>query len=84
MGFVGHLGNPDGTKSRDQIEKLVRSAALYSRKLGVPIVISDIFFDEKYDSNPLIACVAFGLFKQEEKNLPYVLELPNKTLFNAF
>lgn len=23
-------------------------------------------------------------FKQEEKNLPYVLELPNKTLFNAF
>jgi phosphoribosylformylglycinamidine (FGAM) synthase-like enzyme len=69
LGFVGHLGNPDGTKSREQIEKLVRSAALYSRKIGIPIVISDIFFEERYDSNPLIACVAFGVFKQSERKL---------------
>lgn len=69
LGFVAHLGNPDGTNSRDQIEKLVRSAGLYSRKLGVPIVISDIFFDERYDSSPLIACVAFGIFKQSKQRL---------------
>jgi len=67
LGFVGHLGNPDGTNSRAQVEKLVSSAALYSRKLGVPIVISDIFFDERYDSNPLVACLAFGLFKEAEQ-----------------
>lgn len=72
LGFVAHLGNPEGTKSREQMERLSRAASLYSRQRGVPIVISDIFFDERYDANPLMACVAFGIFKQPPKVSPQI------------
>jgi phosphoribosylformylglycinamidine (FGAM) synthase-like enzyme len=66
LGFVAHLGDPEGTKSREQLEQIVRSAGIYSRKIGIPIVISDLFFDPRYDSNPLVACVAYGVFSQHQ------------------
>ena len=68
LGLVAHVGDPDGTKSREQLERLTSAAAAYSRIVNVPIVISDVFFDARYDASPLVGALAFGVQKKRFEN----------------
>jgi phosphoribosylformylglycinamidine synthase len=48
------------------IDGVVRGIGDYGNSFGVPVVGGEVFFDECYNTNPLVNAMSVGLMKQEE------------------
>ena len=84
----GDPGGPNGERTREIAEGVVRGIWEYGNALGVPNVGGDVYFDRRYDDNCLVNVVALGVAAEEDiirsrvpreaGGEPYVLVLVGK------
>jgi phosphoribosylformylglycinamidine synthase len=84
----GDPAGPNGERTREIVEGVVRGIWEYGNALGVPNVGGDVYFDSRYDDNCLVNVVALGVAREEEiirscvppegAREPYVLVLVGK------
>jgi phosphoribosylformylglycinamidine synthase len=84
----GDPAGPNGERTREIVEGVVRGIWEYGNALGVPNVGGDVYFDSRYDDNCLVNVVALGVAREEDiirsrvppegANEPYVLVLVGK------
>lgn len=59
----GDLENP---RVRFLLDGVVRGIADYGNSFGVPNVGGEIYFDEKYEGNPLVNAMSVGIVKEDQ------------------
>jgi phosphoribosylformylglycinamidine synthase II len=84
----GDPAGPNGERTREIVEGVVRGIWEYGNALGVPNVGGDVYFDSRYDDNCLVNVVALGVAREEDiirsrvpreaEAEPYVLVLVGK------
>lgn len=57
------FGNPEIPRTRYLMERVVAGIAFYGNCIGVPTVGGDVFFDESFNSNPLVNVMCLGMIK---------------------
>jgi len=59
------FGNLDDPRVRYLFSGVVRGIGDYGNCFGVPTVGGEIYFDESYNGNPLVNCMAVGIVKHD-------------------
>ena len=59
----GKLNNP---RVRYLLDGVVRGIADYGNAFGIPVVGGEVYFDEKYEGNPLVNAMSVGIVKVGE------------------
>ena len=60
------FGNLEEDRTKWLIKGVVKGIADYGNAFGVPVVGGEVFFDEKYNTNPLVNAMSVGILKKEE------------------
>src|SRR5699024_10674897 len=60
------FGKLDNPRSRFLLDGVVRGISDYGNSFGVPVVGGEIYFDEKYEGNPLVNAMSVGIVKVGE------------------
>ena len=60
------FGKLDEPRVRFLLDGVVRGIADYGNSFGVPVVGGEIYFDEKYEGNPLVNAMSVGIVKEGE------------------
>ncbi|MGD8748197.1 MAG: phosphoribosylformylglycinamidine synthase subunit PurL [Balneolaceae bacterium] len=58
------FGDLDTPRVRFLLDGVVRGIADYGNSFGVPVVGGEIYFDEKYEGNPLVNAMSVGIVKE--------------------
>ncbi len=58
------FGKLDNERVRFLLDGVVRGIADYGNSFGVPVVGGEIYFDEKYEGNPLVNAMSVGIVKE--------------------
>src|SRR6056297_1854888 len=58
------FGDMDTPRVRFLLDGVVRGIADYGNSFGVPMVGGEIYFDEKYEGNPLVNAMSVGIVKE--------------------
>jgi len=59
------FGDLDTPRVRFLLDGVVRGIADYGNSFGVPVVGGEIYFDEKYEGNPLVNAMSVGIVKAD-------------------
>ncbi|NGP89994.1 phosphoribosylformylglycinamidine synthase subunit PurL [Fodinibius halophilus] len=59
------FGDLDTPRVRFLLDGVVRGIADYGNSFGVPMVGGEIYFDEKYEGNPLVNAMSVGIVKED-------------------
>ncbi len=59
------FGSLDDPRVRYLFKGVVKGIADYGNCFGVPTIGGEVYFDESYEGNPLVNCMAVGLVKHE-------------------
>ncbi|RMF96686.1 MAG: phosphoribosylformylglycinamidine synthase subunit PurL [Candidatus Schekmanbacteria bacterium] len=59
------FGNVNNPRTRYIIEEVVAGIAGYGNCMGIPTVGGEVYFDECYDSNPLVNAFTLGVAKKD-------------------
>lgn len=60
------FGDMDTPRVRFLLDGVVRGIADYGNSFGVPMVGGEIYFDEKYEGNPLVNAMSVGIVKEDQ------------------
>lgn len=60
------FGNPELDRTKWLIKGVVKGIGDYGNSFGVPVVGGEVFFDECYNTNPLVNAMSVGLMKHGE------------------
>ena len=60
------FGNLSLDRTQWQIKGVVKGISDYGNSFGVPVLGGEVFFDESFDTNPLVNAMSVGLMKKEE------------------
>ncbi len=60
------FGRLDQPRVRFLLDGVVRGIADYGNSFGVPVVGGEIYFNEKYEGNPLVNAMSVGIVKEGE------------------
>lgn len=60
------FGNPELDRTKWLIKGVVKGIGDYGNSFGVPVSGGEVFFDECYNTNPLVNAMSVGLMKHEE------------------
>jgi len=60
------FGNPELDRTKWLIRGVVKGIGDYGNSFGVPVAGGEVFFDECYNTNPLVNAMSVGLMKHEE------------------
>ncbi|PAU93555.1 phosphoribosylformylglycinamidine synthase II [Aliifodinibius salipaludis] len=60
------FGDMDMPRVRFLLDGVVRGIADYGNSFGVPMVGGEIYFDEKYEGNPLVNAMSVGIVKEDQ------------------
>ncbi len=60
------FGKMENDRVRFLLDGVVRGIADYGNSFGVPVVGGEIYFDEKYEGNPLVNAMSVGIVKEGE------------------
>lgn len=60
------FGDLDTPRVRFLLDGVVRGIADYGNSFGVPTVGGEIYFDEKYEGNPLVNAMSVGIVKEDQ------------------
>jgi phosphoribosylformylglycinamidine synthase len=58
------FGALDNSRTQFLLDGVVRGIADYGNSFGVPVVGGEIYFDEKYEGNPLVNAMSVGIVKE--------------------
>ncbi len=58
------FGKLENDRVRFLLDGVVRGIADYGNSFGVPVVGGEIYFDEKYEGNPLVNAMSVGIVKE--------------------
>ena len=57
------FGNPDLPRTKWLVKGVVKGIGDYGNSFGIPIVGGEVFFDESYNTNPLVNAFSAGIMK---------------------
>lgn len=60
------FGNPELDHTKWLIRGVVKGIGDYGNSFGVPVVGGEVYFDECYNTNPLVNAMSVGLMKHED------------------
>ncbi|MGM0547124.1 MAG: phosphoribosylformylglycinamidine synthase subunit PurL [Bacteroidota bacterium] len=60
------FGDMDTPRVRFLLDGVVRGISDYGNSFGVPMVGGEIYFDEKYEGNPLVNAMSVGIVKEDQ------------------
>ncbi len=60
------FGNIEKDRTKWLIKGVVKGIADYGNAFGVPVVGGEVFFDDKYNTNPLVNAMSVGILKKED------------------
>jgi len=60
------FGSPELDRTKWLIRGVVKGIGDYGNSFGVPVAGGEVFFDECYNTNPLVNAMSVGLMKQED------------------
>jgi phosphoribosylformylglycinamidine synthase len=60
------FGDLDTPRVRFLLDGVVRGIADYGNSFGVPMVSGEIYFDDKYEGNPLVNAMSVGIVKEDQ------------------
>jgi phosphoribosylformylglycinamidine synthase II len=60
------FGNPELDRTKWLIRGVVKGIGDYGNAFGVPVAGGEVFFDESYNTNPLVNAMSVGLLKHED------------------
>ncbi len=60
------FGSMEEPRVRFLLDGVVRGIADYGNSFGVPVVGGEIYFDERYEGNPLVNAMSVGIVKEGE------------------
>lgn len=60
------FGDIETPRVRFLLDGVVRGIADYGNSFGVPMVGGEIYFDEKYEGNPLVNAMSVGIVKEDQ------------------
>lgn len=60
------FGKLDNPRVRYLLDGVVRGIADYGNAFGIPVVGGEVYFDEKYEGNPLVNAMSVGIVKVGE------------------
>jgi phosphoribosylformylglycinamidine synthase len=60
------FGNPKNPKTKTLFEGVVSGIAHYGNCMGIPTVGGEVYFEECYDTNPLVNAMCLGVMKHED------------------
>ncbi len=60
------FGNPDLPRTKWLVKGVVKGIGDYGNSFGIPIVGGEVFFDESYNTNPLVNAFSAGIMKAED------------------
>lgn len=60
------FGDLETPRVRFLLDGVVRGIADYGNSFGVPMVGGEIYFDEKYEGNPLVNAMSVGIVKEDK------------------
>ena len=60
------FGDLDTPRVRFLLDGVVRGIADYGNSFGVPTVGGEIYFDDKYEGNPLVNAMSVGIVKEDQ------------------
>ena len=60
------FGNPELDRTKWLIKGVVKGIGDYGNSFGVPVAGGEVFFDESYNTNPLVNAMSVGLMKHED------------------
>jgi phosphoribosylformylglycinamidine synthase len=60
------FGNPELDRTKWLIKGVVKGIGDYGNSFGVPVAGGEVFFDECYNTNPLVNAMSVGLMKHED------------------
>lgn len=59
------FGNLDNDHTKHLLRGVVKGIGDYGNAFGVPVVAGEVFFDESYNSNPLVNAMSVGIMRKE-------------------
>ncbi len=60
------FGNPKNPKTKWLLEGVVSGIAHYGNCMGIPTVGGEVYFEDCYDTNPLVNAMCLGIMKHED------------------
>ena len=60
------FGNPDLDRTKWLMKGVVKGIGDYGNSFGVPVVGGEVFFDESFNTNPLVNAMSVGIVKHNE------------------
>jgi len=60
------FGNIDSDRTKWLLKGVVRGIGNYGNAFGIPVVGGEVFFDESYQTNPLVNAMSVGLMHKED------------------
>ena len=60
------FGNIDHPKTQWLLKGVVKGIGNYGNSFGIPVVGGEVFFDECYQTNPLVNAMSVGIVKKDE------------------
>lgn len=57
------FGNPNSNKTKGLFREVIRGISHYGNCLGIPTVGGEIYFDDSYETNPLVNVMSVGIVK---------------------
>lgn len=60
------FGNPELPRTKWLVKGVVKGIGDYGNSFGIPIVGGEVFFDESYNTNPLVNAFSAGIMKAED------------------
>jgi len=60
------FGNPELDLTKWLLKGVVRGIGDYGNSFGVPVVGGEVFFDESFNTNPLVNAMSVGIVKHDE------------------
>jgi phosphoribosylformylglycinamidine synthase II len=60
------FGNPELDITKWLMKGVVKGIGDYGNSFGVPVVGGEVFFDESFNTNPLVNAMSVGIVKQDE------------------
>ncbi len=60
------FGNPELDRTKWLTKGVVKGIGDYGNSFGVPVAGGEVFFDESYNTNPLVNAMSVGLMKHED------------------
>ena len=60
------FGNLDLDRTKWQIKGVVKGISHYGNSFGVPVLGGEVYFDDSFNTNPLVNAMSVGLMKKED------------------